>query len=379
MFSLAKAYISKRALQHNIQVIRKVCHKTPICAMVKANAYGHGIKEVFLSLKEQAINFWGVASPEESIELKELGAKGKILLLRPVAPLIEVPRFRKELELLVYHNIRLTIASKEGLDFLEQAISTGLNKKPIIHLKVDTGMGRNGCRIEEAEEVIRRIYSNKQLIFEGIYSHFATADEKSLSFAKKQLDTFLSLLKKLEAMKINVPLKHIANSGAIFNIPSAHLDMVRPGIAIYGYANSNIKGSSALEPTMRIEVPILITKWLKKGESCGYGRTFVAKKPTRIALLPVGYADGIDRRLSNEGFVSFDERRITKIVGRVSMDLTAIDITAFPDIGTGSSVVIISNDRKMPNSVEAVAKRLNTIPYEISCAIGNRVQRILVD
>jgi alanine racemase len=347
--------------------------------MLKANAYGHGIKEVFYSLKTKNITFCGVASPEEAIELRKIGASERILLLRPIAPTATEKQFKKELELLAHHQITFTIASRDGLDFLESTISTLFRKKIALHIKVDTGMGRNGCQLEEAEDIICRILHNRKLYLEGIYSHFATADEPSLFFARKQLRNFMRLINKLKANRIDIPIYHIANSGAIFNIPQSHLDMVRPGIALYGYANPNIKGSNELKPAMKLETSVIIAKWLKKGESCGYGRTFIAKRKTRIALLPLGYADGMDRHLSNNGFVSFSDDRIAPIIGRISMDLMAIDISNLPDITTGSPVIVISEKRSMPNSVESIASKLGTIPHEITCSLGERIKRLLID
>ena len=375
MLNLVKARISCAALRHNVEVLKAAAGGASLCAIVKANAYGHGAVLVAEALSGMGIAFWGVATIAEALELRKHGVREPILLLRPLELYEPVGDAEEAIDALLEADIRPTIVSAEGIRLLAQRAA---HRRTIarVHLKVDTGMGRNGCPADDAVELALLLRASPFMELEGVYSHLACADERVLDFARRQQAVFQDVLKKIAARGARIPIRHLANSGAIFNLPAARLDMVRPGLALYGYGGKYIRGSERLRPSLRLEAPVIMTKWIPAGETCGYGRTFTARRKTRIGLLPLGYADGYDRRWSNAGQVSVGNRLIP-VIGRVSMDLTILDLTDAPDTVVGSPVCVVSDRRDDPHSVESMAGRLETIPYEITCALGSRVERVL--
>jgi len=375
MLNLVKARISCAALRHNVEMLKAAAAGTPLCAIVKANAYGHGAVLVAEALSGMGLAFWGVATIAEALELRKHMVREPILLLRPFELYEPLGDAEESIDALLEADIRMTIVSAEGIRLLAQRAA---HRRTIarVHLKVDTGMGRNGCRADDAVDLALLLRASPFLELEGVYSHFACADERVLNFARRQQAVFQDVLAKLAARGARIPIRHLANSGAIFNLPAARLDMVRPGLALYGYGGKYIRGSECLCPSLRLEAPVIMTKWIPTGKTCGYGRTFTARRKTRIGLLPIGYADGYDRRWSNAGQVSVGNRLIP-VIGRVSMDLTILDLTDAPDAVVGSPVCVISNRREDPHSVESMAGRLDTIPHEITCALGSRVERVL--
>ena len=375
MSNLVKACISCAALRHNVEVLKAAAGSASLCAMVKANAYGHGALLVAEALSGMGIAFWGVATLAEALELRKHGVREPILLLRPLELYEPVGDAEEAIDALLEADIRPTIVSAEGIRLLAQRAA---HRRTIAraHLKVDTGLGRNGCPADDAVELALLLRASPFLELEGVYSHFACANERVLDFARRQQAVFQKVLDELVARGVHIPIRHLANSGAIFNLPEARLDMVRSGLALYGYGGKYIRGSECLRPSLRLEAPVIMTKWIPTGETCGYGRTFTARRKTRIGLLPLGYADGYDRRWSNAGQVSFGNQLIP-VIGRVSMDLTILDLTDAPDVTVGSPACVISDRREDPHSVESMAGRLETIPYEITCALGARVERVL--
>ncbi|MBI2437335.1 MAG: alanine racemase [Lentisphaerae bacterium] len=341
---------------------------------MRANAYGHGAALVVKALSGAGIVFWGVATLAEALELRQLGVNEPILLLRPLELYEGAREALATVDALLTDDIRPTLVSAAGLQLLASRCAER-QKKASVHLHVDTGLGRNGCPAAEALELALAARGSPLVELEGIYSHFAGVDENALGFAREQLAVFRDILDKLSTRGVRVPIRHLANSGAIFNLPEARLDMVRPGLALYGYGSRYFRGSERLRPVLRLEAPVILTKTLSPGQTCGYGRTFTARRSTRIGLLPLGYADGYDRRWSNTGEVSIG-RRLVPVIGRVSMDLTILDLTDAPEATVGTPVCVISDRRDDPHSVETMAQRLDTIPHEITCALGPRVERV---
>jgi len=345
--------------------------------MVKANAYGHGATLVAEALSGMGVAFWGVATLAEALELRQYGVREPVLLLRPLDIFEPVHDAEEAIDALLEADIRLTIVSAEGIRLLAQRCA---HRRIIarVHLKVDTGLGRNGCPADDAVELALSLRASPFLELEGIYSHFACANERAaiaVDFTRRQQAVFQKVLDELAARDVRIPIRHLANSAAIFNLPETRLDMVRPGVALYGYSGKYIRGSERLRPSLRLEAPVILTKWIPVGETCGYGCTFTARRKTRIGLLPLGYADGYDRRWSNAGQVGV-QGRLVPVIGRVSMDLTILDLTDVPDAAVGSPVCVISDRREDPHSVESMAERLDTIPHEITCALGSRVERV---
>ncbi|MFC1461462.1 alanine racemase [Verrucomicrobiota bacterium] len=377
MSHLIKACVSRSALRHNVQLLMSKAGGVPLCAMIKADAYGHGVAVVTRALSDLGISFWGVATVEEAVKLHELNLDEPILVLRPVGLYQSECAAHEETDLMAQYAFRATVVNEQGLDLLAKRAAKR-QKNVHIHIKIDTGMGRNGCPQEEAVDFVLKASQTTGISLEGIYSHFASADARDLDFAREQITVFQTVLRGLESRGIHVPIKHLANSAAIFNLPSSRLDMVRPGLALYGYRGPFVKDSEELIPVLKVIAPVLVIKWIKKGRSCGYGSTFVAKRDTRAGLLPVGYADGYSRRLSNVGQIDI-KGRPAPVIGRVSMDLTVVDLTDVPEADVGTEVTIISDRRDAPHSVESLAKQLETIPHEITSVLGPRIQRVMVD
>ncbi|MDO9541728.1 MAG: alanine racemase [Kiritimatiellia bacterium] len=372
-----KAYISRSALRHNVRLIQKTAANTPLCAMVKAAAYGHNTTLVVKALEGMNVAFWGVATLNEAVELRDLNVREPVIVMRPLTPYESEKAIREQIRLMYELEIRPTLSSDCILGLLAKSLA-GLTKPLKAHIKVDTGMGRNGIPAGDTIALLRQANAVRGLRIEGIYSHFAETSSDNLDFAREQIAVFNSILKEIKTLNINFPLRHISNSGAVFNLPEARFDMVRPGKALYGYSSQNSKESLSLIPVMRVEAPVVCTKRLKKGTTCGYERTFLAKRATRIGLLPFGYADGYSRKLSNSGRVDF-RGRLAPVIGQVSMDLTVVDLTDIPEATTGSLLCVISNRRADPHSIESTAGRLGTIPHEIGCNLGSRIQRILTE
>jgi alanine racemase len=374
-FALVKAYISRSALRHNLRLIMAKSLHTPVCAVVKANAYGHGLPIVVRACSGLDIAFWSVASLSEAVELNRERVREPILVFRPLNRYDSSGAVREQVDQMVQLGARVTIVSREGIDLL--AAGAARCQKPAwVHVKVDTGMGRNGCPPEDAVALVLRARATPGIRVEGMFSHFASADAPNLDSARSQLAVFRSLVRELARQNVRLPLYHIANSGAIFNLPGARLDMIRPGLALYGYSGKFSRGSNRLWPALRVEAPVIMTKWIDKGRSCGYGATFVARRKTRIGLLPVGYADGYSRRWSNAGWVDFNGRP-AQVIGRVSMDSTMIDLTGLRGVDVGSRACLISDRRQDRHSVESMADRLGTIPHEITTALGRQVERVM--
>lgn len=375
MDELVKAYLSRSALRHNIRLIQKMAANTPLCAVVKAAAYGHNVALVVRALEGMNVAFWGVATLNEAVELRDLNVREPVIVMRPLTRYESEKAIKEQIRLMHEMEIRPTLISDCILKLLAESL-TGFSKPLKAHIKTDTGMGRNGCPVGNTIALLRKASAVPGLIIEGIYSHFANATSDNLDFAREQIAVFNSILKEIKTRDINISLRHMANSGAIFNLPEARFDLVRPGRAIYGYSGQNSKESLQLIPVMRVEAPVVFTKWLKKGTTCGYDRIFKTERDTRIGLLPFGYADGYSRKWSNTGVVDF-RGRLAPVIGRVSMDLTVVDLTDIPEATTGSILCVVSNRRADQHSIESMARQLDTLPHEIGCSFGNRIQRVL--
>jgi len=369
-----QAHISSSALRHNVAVLRDAAGGAPLCAVAKADAYGHGAARLAAALRGAAIPFWGVATLPEGLALRQLGVTAPILVFRPLGRYEPERESAETLDALVDADLRATVASAAGADLLARRAARR-RRTARVHLKVNTGMNRNGCPAEDALSLARRIAAQPFLECEGVYSHFAAADEPDLGSAHGQLAAFRAIVRELARHGLRPSLCHMANTGAVFNLRAARFDMVRPGIGLYGYGGAAIRGSRRLRPALRLDAPVVLTRRLPAGASCGYGLAFTARRPTRIGLLPIGYADGYDRRLSNGGPASFG-RRLLRVIGRVSMDLTMVDLTDAPEAAEGARICLISERRADPHSVESLAARLGTIPHEITCALGPRIDRV---
>jgi len=356
---------------HNLSEVKRwVGKKVKIMGVVKANAYGHGACHVAKVLVENGVCYLGVATIEEALELRECGINIPILVFG-YTPLTQA-------EELIVNNITQTVFDINYVEDLEK-IALNVGKKAKVHVKIDTGMGRIGYTdLKVAEKEIEKMMEMEGVEVEGIFSHFATSDEKDKSYAEQQFDMFKKLLERLKEKRINIPLKHMANSGAIIDLKYTYLDMVRPGIVLYGsYPSEEVKRPLDLRQTMGFKTKIVYIKEVPEGTSISYGKTFITKRKSKIATLPVGYADGFNRLLSNNYHVLV-KGKYAAVVGRICMDQTMLDVTDIEGVEVGDDVTIFGNQDGEKITAEEIAKKLNTIPYEVYCGISRRVPRIYI-
>ena len=365
------AYISKEAIKHNFDKIKKLLpDNVKIMPVIKADGYGHGAN-VFAELLEEKSDYFAVAIIEEAIALREHGVKKPILLLGYTAPVY----FEKALQ----NDITVTILSYEDAVAMSQA-AVKINKTAKIHIPVDTGMSRIGFTPDEfgAEEVLK-IASLKNICIEGVFTHFATADEADKDFTKLQAERFTHFKNLLEARNVNIKLYHCANSGAIMQHGKLSFDMMRAGIILYGLYPSEEVDKSVLDliPVMELKTHVAFVKTIKKGDSVSYGRTFTADKDMKIATIPVGYADGYPRLLSNKGRVIINGS-YAPIVGRICMDQFMVDVSHIETVKTGDEVVLIGKQNELFIGADEVARLTETINYEVTCNISKRVPREVI-
>jgi alanine racemase len=374
------AQIDLDAIEHNCRVLRSFIKPgCRFCAAVKANAYGHGIEVVLPALKSAGVDMLAVAAICEAQQLRRLGWQEPILLLGSELSIYTGRQKQEIVNWLVENTIRISVTTPEDIDALASA-SQALSTPAIVHLMLDSGMSRDGVNEELILKLMDQIAHHPQVVFEGLYTHFATAGERDEHFARRQLERFNVFLERLRDRNLRIPLIHAANSAATIDLPESHFDMVRPGISINGYhASPEMRNKPDLRPTMRVVSCLTLVKTIPAGSYVGYGCTFRAPCDMLIGLVPIGYGDGYDRRLSNTGKMLIDDH-VVPVVGRISMDQTIVDLTALirekVSLRPGREVVVIDNRRESPNSVEALAKILDTIPYEITTSLGPRARRV---
>jgi len=365
---MTTAEVDLEALAYNYHQLRQLASPSvKFLAVVKADAYGHGAIPVSKKLEELNVDFLGVATVKEGVELRNGGIKKPILVLSGV--------YQEELEEVLNYQLTPMVYRLEIAEALSAAASTRGKKIPI-HIKVDTGMGRIGVLAEEAPAFANRVRKLGNLEIEGIASHFSTADEGDSSFAAEQLRRFSRTIEEIKRLGIDPPYRHIANSAALVNLPAAHFTLVRPGIMLYGsYPSSSLKGKVPLRQVMSWKSRIADLKKVPAGYPISYGRTFVTERPSLIAVIPVGYADGYDRLLSNRGKVLIRGGN-APVVGRICMDWTMVDVTAIRGVEVGDEVVLMGRQLGQEISPEEIGGWIGTIPYEVLCSVGKRVQRI---
>lgn len=380
--SLVRAEIDLKAIAHNVGELRRITHPDALMmAVVKANAYGHGAVEVARCALQNGAQRLGVARIDEAIQLREAGIKAPILIFGYTLPEMAP-------ELLEYNLTQTVYTPAFARALSRTAVSLGGKIK--IHLKVDTGMGRLGLlsqnfKPHHSGEIINTkavdasvaIAGLKGLKLEGIFTHFATADSADKRYAKKQLDLFLDFLSRMRECGLNPAVRHAANSAALINMPQSHLDMVRPGIAIYGlYPSPEVnKKRVSLKPAMALRARVIHVKKVPAGFNISYGITYKTKQATTIATVPVGYADGLNRLLSSRGQMLIHGKR-APIVGRVCMDFTMLDVGGIDSVRVGDEAVIFGPQGNDSITVDEMASSLNTINYEIVSTITARVPRV---
>jgi alanine racemase len=362
------ATVNLAALAHNLSRIKH--YLSPGCevmAIVKANAYGHGAVEIAQSLARQNIGQFAVASIDEGIELRLAGLTASIVVLGAL--------FEEQVPDLIAHRLTPVVSDGQILPTLAKAILSQSNPYPI-HLKVETGMGRLGFSPEELLTVLDDPLLHRPLKVEGLMTHLADADGTDSTFTERQLSSFNALLEQIRLRGLTVPMVHAANSAAIVRFPGAHFSLVRPGIMLYGYHTlpATIPDPD-LRPVLSLHTTVVQLRTIPKGCSVSYNGTFVAKRQTRIAVLPIGYADGYSRQLSHRGSVLIQGRR-APIVGLVCMDMIMVDVTDIAPLEVGETVTLIGQQGNESIWADEVADWIGTIPYEVLCNIGSRVPRI---
>jgi alanine racemase len=384
MKPLVWAEVDLSAIAHNVRELRRLTRpQARVMAVVKANGYGHGALEVARTALASGAEWLGVARLAEGIHLRKNGLDAPILVFGPTLP--------ADAGLLVDFDLRQSIASLDAARACSAA-ACAQGRRIKAHLKLDTGMGRLGLVPAALSErslpdaagagLIREataIATLPGIETEGVFTHFAAADSADLSSARRQLELFGDVLERLRSAGLEFPLRHAANSAGVVALPDAHLDLVRPGIAVYGLNPSDeidLQGID-LRPAMTLKARLIQVKRVPAGFSVSYGMTHRTPQPTTIATVPAGYADGVNRALSNRGQMLVRGQRVP-IVGRVCMDLTMLDVGAVKDVQVGDEAVIFGSQGQAGIPADEVARALGTINYEIVCAVSARVPRIYI-
>lgn len=362
------ATIHLAALAHNLSQIKR--YLSPGCevmAIVKANAYGHGSFEVAQALSKQGVKQFAVASLDEGIALRQAGITASIVVLGAL--------FEEQVPDLVAHRLTPVVSDGPILPTLAKAAHSHPAPYPI-HLKVETGMGRLGFSPEELLAVLDNPLLLSHLQVEGIMTHLADADGSDSAYTERQIVAFQALLEQMRQRGFTIPLVHAANSAAIVRFPHAHFSLVRPGIMLYGYHTlpATIPNPD-LRPVLSLRTTVAQLRTIPQGSTVSYNRTFVAKRQTRIAVLPIGYADGYSRQISHRGSVLIQGRR-APIAGLVCMDMIMVDVTDLAPVQVGETVTLIGRQGQESIWADEVADWIGTIPYEVLCGIGSRVPRI---
>lgn len=365
--------ISLDNVETNIKNFKKILSSdTALMAVVKADGYGHGAKEVAETAIKSGATYLAVAFLDEAVVLRKAGFSTPILILGYTSLDIET------IEKAIDYDLTLTIYSKEAIESIQELAE---QKKKVcrIHLKIDSGMNRIGVRTaEEALQVVASITSNYVLL-EGIFTHFADADAIESTFVHEQFDHFMHVASKIQEAGYTVPIKHCCNTAATIAFPEMHLDMVRIGIGLYGlYPEQHLQDHIELKPAMTFKTKPILIKRVSAGQSVSYGRTYTTTTDSIIATIPVGYADGFSRALSNNGNVTLNGHK-APIVGRVCMDQSMVDFTEIDPVYFDNEIVLFGDPKDNCISIGEVAAQMNTIHYEVACLIGKRVPRVYLN
>ncbi|KPU43406.1 alanine racemase [Oxobacter pfennigii] len=366
------AEINLDNFDHNIKSIKNLIGKnTELISVIKADGYGHGAIELAQICLENHVEWMAVAILDEALELRAAGIKNPILILGYTP--------YNMAEVIVNSGLSQTCYSYELAKSLSEA-AVKLGKIAKAHITVDTGMGRLGfLPHEESADIIKEISCLPNLKIEGLYTHFATADEKDKEYANNQYERYNEFLRMLEARGIEVSMKHAGNSAALMDLPHTNLDAVRPGIIQYGLYPSDqvFKERLKLKPVMSIKANIVHVKEVDAGTPISYGRKFITERKSKIATLPLGYADGFTRLLFGKAHVIVNGK-YAPIVGRICMDQCMVDVTDIKEVNVGDEVIIMGSDGNLEISADDIAAALGTINYEIVCMVSRRVPRVYI-
>ncbi|MDO3378792.1 alanine racemase [Geoalkalibacter halelectricus] len=357
------------ALRHNFRLVRhQAGAERQVLAVVKADAYGHGARDVARALAKEGVDLFGVALLEEAKELRAAGIRAPILILGGIYPGQEAGFFAPDLIPCIFD-----LASARRLDAAARAAGRVIG----CHIKIDTGMGRVGFFNGELDDLLPELSKLTHLRVDGIMSHLAVADEPEHPFTAEQIARFRQAVAKVRAFGHRPRYLHIANSAGLFAHDLPECNLVRPGIVLYGALPSNhFAGRLDLRPVMHWRTSIALLKTLPSGSGISYGHRFVTARPTLVATLPVGYADGYNRRLTNRGEVLVRGRRVP-VAGTVCMDWTMIDVTEVPGVQVGDEVTLLGEADGQWIRAEEWAEKIGTIPYEVFCQVSKRVPRVI--
>lgn len=361
--------VSLPRLRDNFRAIRTlVGDGIKIMAVVKADAYGHGAAGVAAALEKDGVERFGVALPEEGVELRRAGVRAPIVILGGFAP--------PQAGLLLQHGLVPAIYRPDQVE----ALSSAASRRGIVasaHLKLDTGMGRLGLPTDDLPAFLPILRQAASIRLTGAFSHLAVADEPTDPFTRLQIGRLQEAIKALRAAGLSPEEVHLANSAAVMDHPPAWLTLVRPGLVLYGYSPSPRVTPLPVRPVLSLKTRVIYIKDVEPGTTLGYGRTFAASRRTRVASLALGYDDGLPRLVSNRGHVLVRGRR-APVVGRVSMDLTTVDVTDIPGTALGDEVTVIGRSGEEALGADQVAAWAETISWEVLCGIGPRVPRVYV-
>ena len=360
--------IDLKAIRYNLSQIKKLINSnTAILAPVKANGYGHGILQVSEALVRSGIDYLGVSTVDEAILLRENGfKKTPILMLGSILAQAACH--------IVEYNITQTVGDVQLASAINKC-ARKQGKQAKVHIKIDTGMGRIGVWHEDTMRLVLALCNMKNLKIEGIFSHFSSSDENSV-LTHTQIQVFLSLIEAIEKSGIHIRYKHMANSMAVIDYNNSHMNLIRPGLILYGLwpKPSQSKVKINLRPALSLKSRIVFLKDVPPGRAISYGGTHTTKKHTTIATIPIGYGDGLSRRLSNKGHVIIRGQRVP-IIGRVCMDQIMVDVGHVSDVKVGDIATLIGRQGRQSITVQEIAGLCDTIPYEVVCWLDKRVPR----
>lgn len=368
----AWAEVDLDALAHNMREVKRLAQKDAlVTAVIKADGYGHGAIKIAQTLLDNGADRFAIACLDEGIELRRAGFKVPILILGYTDKERSEEIIKNDLEQAVYSWDLAEELSKE-------AVKQG--RKVKIHIKVDTGMGRIGLQSNpDSVKLIKRISQLPNIIMEGIFTHFAVADAADKTYTEGQYEKFNWIYRELEKENVKINIRHCGNSATIIDLPDMHMDMVRAGIMLYGLKPSDevMQNKLELKQVMSLKVRISHVKEMDAGQSVSYGRKFIADRKSKIASLPIGYADGYTRMLSGKAEALAGGKRVP-IAGRICMDQCMIDVTGIENVNVGDEVVLFGKQGNEFIHIDELAEKLGTINYEIVCMIGKRVPRVYI-
>ena len=356
--------ISKNNLLHNLEEYKKEYPQLSLAPVLKSNAYGHGILQIAKILGREGIVFFVVDSLCEAAVLRNDGCKSPILVIGYASP--------ENINNGKLSNVAFTITGLEQL----QAIARIIKTRKKFHLKIDTGMHRQGILPEQANDAIKIIKTSNFINLEGVCSHFANADDADAGFTKLQIERWEKAVVPFKQNFPNLKFFHISATAGVPYSGQIYANVARIGMGLYGIDTSSLTKLN-LKPVLQMRSVISSVKMIPAGECVGYGITYKASKPVKVATVPTGYFEGVDRRLSNQGFLKVANRHCP-IIGKISMNMTSIDITSLPEIKLGDSVIIISDNKNDFNSAEQMAKLAGITPYEILARIPQHLRRMVI-